>query len=564
MILAKLRNQYQQRSGNWPFLYHEPSAPYGTINVDPGGGVQVLGTDIEYWMPQTGRSRDVFPAVLADCAKYYVGTTGSTDLDLEGKPRRQYLEELDALIEEEHHPALTGWKEALESRPEEIAEAILEFVPKTRRHARKIVPVVDGTPLALPVGDEPTQLHERIAGRAFDLWKERKADAEGLKGQCMICKETKEIAQVHPKVKFAGETVSLANCNEEAFESYGRKQTTGTPICPKCAAEAHAGAALVRGSKVSEPQTRKIGKIELLALSEQLGEEVPSLLSENIIRPSALLDALDGALASLDRMVESDDLHLIALEGQHQRLRPLLNETTTLSRCMENVQRFCELTLPGVALEGMVQAAHQIGDETTFSIWDEELEPMHRRSLLQLVEHLFFDWPLPDTLLTRWHTRRKARRSPIRRSEISLIKLFIRDMDYEDTAAYQLGRILFHADNVYRQSLSGTPDRYASSRYWRRMVDRPAKTFGDLAQQLESHLAKGDVYGQGFDKAAGALPDLPDQLNPKEHGIFALGYYHARQDHFDDMQGASTAGEDTVGEGEREEDAELASASPNT
>lgn len=556
MILAKLRDQYRKRSDDWPFLYHEPSAPYGTINVGPEGGIQVLGTDIEYWMPQTGRSRDVFPAVLADCAKYYVGTTASKDLDVDSKPRRQYLDQLDSLAEETGHPALRTWQAVLEERPEEVAEAILDFVPKTRRHARKIVPVIEGTPLALPVGDDPTPLHDQIAGRAFHLWKQRKADADGLEGQCMICKETKQIAQVHPKVKFAGETVSLANCNEEAFESYGRKQTTGTPLCPQCAAEAHAGAALIWGSKVSKAQTRKIGKIEFLALSDQLGEEVPSLLSENIVRPSALLDALDSALASLDRTVESEDLHLIALEGQHQRLRPLLNETTTLSRCMENVRRFCELALPGVTLEGMVRAAHQVGEETTFSIWDEELEPVHRRSLLHLVEHLFFGWPLPTALLTRWDARRKARRSPVWRSEISLINLFIRDMDYEDTAAYQLGRVLFHADNVYRQSLSGTPDRYASDRYWRRMVDRPAEAFGALAQQLESHLAKNDVYGRGFDTAAGALPDLPDQLSPKEHGIFALGYYHARRDHFDDMESASTAEKST------EESTEVAGATP--
>ena len=537
MILAKLRDQYRQRSDEWPYLYHEPTVPYGTINVN--GSIQVLDTDIEYWMPQTGRSRDVFPAVLADCAKYYVGTTSSKDFDLEGKPRRQYLEQLQSLIDEKPHPALRRWKKALAEKPEEIAERILEFVPKTRRHARKLVPIIEGTPLALPVGDDPTDLHDRIADRAFQLWKKRKADAEGLEGQCMICGETKDIAQVHPKVKFAGETVSLANCNEEAFESYDRKQTTGTPICPKCAAEAHAGASLIRGSKISRSQARKIGKFEFLALSDRLGEGIPALITENLDRPSDLLHALDSALAGIDRTVRTETLHLVALEGQHQRLRPVLNETAPLSRCLDSIESFCERSLEGVTLEGMVQAAHQVGEEGSLSLWDEDLEPLHRRALLELVRHLFLGRPLPKTLLTRWHTRRKARRSSLWDSEIALVKLYVHDMDYKDTPAYLLGRLLFHADDVYRQSLSGSPDRYASDRYWRRMVDRPAEAFGALTQQLESHLAKDDVYSRSFDEAAGKLPDLPSQLSPEEHGFFALGYYHAREKHFDDIEAAS-------------------------
>jgi hypothetical protein len=538
MILAKLRDQYRRRSDDWPYLYHEPSAPYGTLLVEDS--ITVLDTDREYWMPRTGRSRDVFPAVLADCAKYYVGTTGSKDMNLEGKPRRQYMEQLNGLIEEEPHPALVAWRDALEERPDEITEAILEFVPKTRRHARKIVPIVDGTPLALPVGDDPTALHSRIASRALSLWKERKAEADGLTGQCMICREEGPIARVHPKVKFAGETVSLANCNEAAFESYGREQTTGTPMCPQCALEAHAGAALVRGSSVSKRQTQSFAQIEFIALSDGVGEDTLSLLSDHIDRPSALLDALRGALASVDRTVESEHLHLIALEGQHQRLRPLLNETTTVGACMDHIQSFCERSVEGVSLEGMVQAAHQVNEEDHLSIWsDEDSKPVHRNALLRLIEHLFLGRPLPPSLLTRWHTRRKARRTAPWRSEIALINLYIGDMDYEGTPAYHLGRVLFQADDVYRQSLSGSPDRYASNRYWRRLVDRPAESFGQLVQQLQSHLAKDDVYSRTFDDEAGALPDLPDQLSPKEHGIFALGYYRARREHFEGINGPS-------------------------
>lgn len=535
MILSKLRDQYQQRKDDWPYLYHEPKVPYGTLNVSETGSIQVLDTDREYWMPQTGRSSDVFPAVLADCAKYYVGMTGSKEVDIDGKPRSQYLEELEGLIDEQSHPVLETWHTALRERPEVMAEKILEYVPKTRRHARKFVPIVEGTPLALPVGESTTPLHDRIANRAFQLWKDRKADADGLTGECMICKEAREIAKVHPKLKFAGETVSLANSNEEAFESYNRKQTTGTPVCPECAAAAHAGASLLRGSKVSKSQTRKMGKIEFLVLSDNLVEGIPSLLSENIDRPDALLSALDSALASMDRTVESESLHIIAVEGQHQRLRPLLNETATLSRCLGNIRSFCKRSLPGVTLEDMVRAVHQVNTEASFSIWDEDLEPVHRRALLQLVQHLFLGSPLPRTLLTRWHTRRKARQSAPWRSEVALINLYINDMDYEDPPAYLLGRLLFQADNVYRQSLSGSPDRYASDRYWRRMVDRPAEAFGALAQQLQSHLSKDDVYAQSFDEVAGQLPELPDQLTPEEHGVFALGYYHARQKHFADL-----------------------------
>ena len=547
MILARLRDHYRQHASDWAYLYHEPRPPYATLVIE-GDAIHIRDTDREYWLPQTGRSSDVFPAVLVDGGKYYVGLKADGSWDMSADPREQYLDALDGLITDMPHPALVRWNQVLHTRAEAIAEEIVAYMPKTDRHKRKMVPIIDGTPLALPVGDSPTPLHDCIAEAALQLWMERKADAGELSGQCMVCEEHKPIAQIHPKVKLASETVSLANFNKEAFQSYGREQSTGAPVCPTCALEAHAGVGLLTGSAVSTRAARRFGAIEFLVLSD--GTDEPDagagdglLLSfaKNIDRPSALLDALDQSLISRDHTVTGQNLHVLAFEGMFKRLRPILNETIPLSTCMENVRAFCERSLEGVPLEHMVQAAHQVSgfgkpEGDSLSLRDSKISSHHRRALLHLVEHVLLGRPLPRTLLTRWHTRRKARQVQLQRSEIALIRLYIADMEHETHPAYLLGKVLFHADDVYRQSLTGDPDRYASTRYWRRLVDRPKEAFGELARQLQSHLAKSDVYGQEFDRAAAAMPMLPDQFTAEEHGLFALGYYHAREKHFDDLQ----------------------------
>lgn len=76
-------------------------------------------------------------------------------------------------------------------------------------------------------------------------------------------------------------------------------------------------------------------------------------------------------------------------------------------------------------------------------------------------------------------------------------------------------------------------------RYYSSASSNPVAVFSTLLKLKNHHLSKLDKPGRkiNFEKLLGEImndipPNLPGTLSLKEQGMFAVGYYHQRQDFF--------------------------------
>ena len=108
------------------------------------------------------------------------------------------------------------------------------------------------------------------------------------------------------------------------------------------------------------------------------------------------------------------------------------------------------------------------------------------------------------------------------------------------SAAYQLGRLLAICENVQYRQRGGNANKTVVDRYFPALSTRPRYVFAQLMRLTELHLGKLQRQGDArFLRArvAGVLGklgpgDLPAHLSLEEQALFALGFYHQRQENF--------------------------------
>jgi hypothetical protein len=517
MIFAEAaRDHYLAHATEWVYLFHVPTVPDAVLHVETEGEGQMWfsDTDIEYWWPSTGRSSDVYPAVAADTLKYYVGVLASK-VDPGHKAVAAYRENLGDV--DDPDGTLSVWLSVLETRGDEIAEKGIDFFPKTGRHRKRVLPIVDGVPLALKVGDKPTPLHDALADKAISEWKRRKAASKQI-GRCALCGEEKELASLHPKMALSGTSATVVTCNKWQHYSYGREDATQSAICIDCVLQMHAGVS--HATKMDERRLRQ-GSLDVIVF----GGTTDGLQISLADRPDDFLKALRSGIHAIDNTVEGIDLHVTAIEEAYTRLRTLIDTTVPLSEMMENVQRFTARSTSPV--HKLVDAAYRKTD----SVWKEP-GLHHQSAYADFLFHMMLGRSLPRKHYTQWAVRRRHRQTDVSSHEASLITLYQPDMD-PTSPAYKLGKLLAAADSVYYKSLSNSPDRYASKRYWRRMIDHPVRAYGELCSRVLKHLDKEGVYAPEFEEAAAGFDDMPERLSPDDQGAMALGFFKARQDMFE-------------------------------
>lgn len=108
-----------------------------------------------------------------------------------------------------------------------------------------------------------------------------------------------------------------------------------------------------------------------------------------------------------------------------------------------------------------------------------------------------------------------------------------------DEPAYQLGRLLAAADKIQQEAL-GSVNATLVDRYFGGASSTPAAVFPTLLRRNQVHLAKLRREKPGLavnreklvQEIASHLGSFPSTLGLESQGLFALGFYHQRQDFF--------------------------------
>jgi CRISPR-associated protein Csd1 len=111
-------------------------------------------------------------------------------------------------------------------------------------------------------------------------------------------------------------------------------------------------------------------------------------------------------------------------------------------------------------------------------------------------------------------------------------------LDVENSkAGYRLGRLMAVLERI-QGAAQNNPNKTIVDRYYGAASTRPATVFPRLLALAQHHLAKLAGGSEAFyqkklgDVIDGIAPPIPSTLSLEEQGLFALGYYHQRQDFF--------------------------------
>ena len=154
--------------------------------------------------------------------------------------------------------------------------------------------------------------------------------------------------------------------------------------------------------------------------------------------------------------------------------------------------------------------------------------------------------PLPDTLLNAVLVRIKAERE-ISYPRAKLLKAYLNrkskerkitvSLDKENTdVAYCLGRLFATLEKIQEEANPGI-NATIRDKFYASASSAPNTVFGNLMRLKNHHLAKlpqgRTIY---FEKLLGEViskfASFPAHLSLDEQGMFAIGYYHQRQDFF--------------------------------
>ncbi|MYN64935.1 MAG: type I-C CRISPR-associated protein Cas8c/Csd1 [Acidobacteria bacterium] len=496
------------------------------------------------------------PNFLWDNTAYTLGVTRDRETNRAIPTERRHAAFKD------HH------REMLEECNDAGAQALLHFLDTWRvadyeslRHKADML----GTNIVFRLDGEGKYLHERDAIR--QIWLEHVGGATGSRGLCLVTGAHAAIARLHPRIKGVaggqpggGDIVSF---NEQAFESYGKKQGANAPVSER-AASAYTTALntlLERNSR----QHIRIADTTAVFWAEAARTEAARAedLIAKLLEPPTDAEETSQVAIRLAAVAKGQPLEL---EEVDPNLDPntrfyVLGLAPNAGRI--SVRFWCEDTIGAIArrisehwsdlrLEPTpwrtAPAAWRLLSETAVQHKGQNIPPTLTGALMRAILH---GGRYPQSLFAAIVARMRADKD-VTGSRAAICKACLaRDhrlgFEQEDVpvslnrsetnTAYRLGRLFAVYESVQRAAL-GKVNATIKDRYFGAASAAPASVFPLLERGSTSHLAslrKGDKgglahwYEREIDEIlAGIQTEFPRSLRLADQGRFAIGYHHQR------------------------------------
>jgi CRISPR-associated protein Csd1 len=158
---------------------------------------------------------------------------------------------------------------------------------------------------------------------------------------------------------------------------------------------------------------------------------------------------------------------------------------------------------------------------------------------------VLFERKFPQTLLARAVGRCRAEQKvPCERAAI-LRAYLIRNLKQEvsvgldktnTSVGYRLGRLMAVLERA-QDAAQGNPNKTIVDRYYGAASTRPGTVFPRLVALAQHHIAKltgglAAFYQSRVGEVMDGIAGFPATLSMEQQGLFALGYYHQRQDFY--------------------------------
>jgi len=411
-------------------------------------------------------------------------------------------------------------------------------------------------------------VHEAPEVSAWFSATRQQADAAA--SQCLVCGRMRPPVDKHPAIRVPGGTTSgiaLVSFNSNAFESYGLDRNENAPVCRECADAYTTALNRLLSARYTNPagETLPTRYVRLTPDTTAVfwadaGEEVVDLFHNLFDAPNedSVKALFEAPWKGRDAAEPRGRFFCLAISGAQGRAVLRGVHTGTVEQVEENVRDyFSAMRVEGVgvlALFALLRAAALQGKL-------DNLPPgVVGDMFLAIVSGRRFSRKLLDLAVERCRTERGVtrERAALVRACLSFkcgdreVKV---SLDKDDLRpGYRMGRLLSVLEQLQR---SQRQKATIVERFYGAASARPATVFPGLIRLAQHHLAKssGGGFFQGrLGEVLDGVDGFPATLNLEQQGLFALGYYHQRQEFIRSRPAADeTAADNEQDEGNEEE-----------
>jgi len=519
---------------------------------------------------QIKRSSGISPNFMCDNSTYMIG------VDQKNKPDRAVLA---FQASGERHKGI------LESLDDAGAQAVCAFFnewdPKRAEEHSALKPYIEdvtgGANIVFMLDGQVGFIHERSDIKT--AWADYQGkNASDVISQCLVTGKVSPIARLHPAIKGVpgGQSagVSLVSFNDTAYEFFGKKQGSNSPVSE----EAAFGYTTALNHLLKQSRQRlKLNDSTVMVFWSEAGSREENLMAEllyptqdkdqeKIDNTSAhdpetvemvrdtLRNVRNGRPIKLDSLDAETRFYILGLSSNAARLSVRFWQVDSFGVLVERIARHhadMAIERPSNFQEAEFIPITWILQETAPRRDKERIPPLMGGVLLRSI---LTGSPYPQGLYTAILTRIRSDRTvnyvraaiirgclirqyrqaaatnPAQQNQGVTISM---SLDENNTnTGYRLGRLFAVLEKAQQDAQGPNINATIRDKYFGSASATPAAVFPLLIRLSQHHIAKSD-FGRMQDRriqsVLNGVQDFPQYLNLEDQGRFMLGYYHQKQ-----------------------------------
>lgn len=376
-------------------------------------------------------------------------------------------------------------------------------------------------------------------------------------GFCLVTGEQSDVVRLHDEVReVSKKPAPLAAINKPAYSSFGKEKGFNFPVSAVASFKyATALNHLLRKTSQTRFRLNDASYVCWAEKQNRLEQMVPLLFSDAEDNPDGTAIAVKSLFDSIHHGAyrESDGkdrFFVLGLAPNSARIVVRYWKVGTIAEFSENVaQWFIDLEVIGQDHFGY-PSLKKLLRVTALKEQDDRIPPNLSGDVIRSI---FNSRHLPQTLLHAVIRRIKAEQGNVSYHRACSIKAYINrkfrtstilqreltvSLNKDETRiGYCLGRLFAVLEKLQTDVQPGIKatirDRYYSS-----ASSTPKTVFGTLMRLSTHHLQKMEKpsWRVNAEKRIGEvmdlIPEFPSHLNMENQGLFAIGYYHQKQDFY--------------------------------
>lgn len=380
-------------------------------------------------------------------------------------------------------------------------------------------------------------------------------DEDTAEGLCLVTGEKASIVRLHDAISgVAQKPAPLAAINDSAYCSYGKNKAFNFPVSVD--ASFKYATALNHLLRKGSPNKFRLLDTTFVCWAEKtspLAHLLPAFLTDDGDDP----DKSVGMITALFNTVfngtyQEDDaterFYLLGLSPNSARIVIRFWYVGTVAEFSENIaQWFRDLDIDGRDKFGYPMFKKLLR-ATALQYKDDNVSPNLPTELLRAILN---NSPLPETYIQSLIRRIKAEQGHITFNRVSGLKAYLTrryrlnqqreltvSLDKENTEiGYCLGRLFAVLEKLQKDAQPGI-NATIKDRYYSSASCTPRSVFGTLIRLSNHHLKKLEQpsWRVNAEKRIGEvmelIPAFPSHLNLEQQALFAVGYYHQKQDFY--------------------------------